>query len=141
MTPAAELRAAAASLRELATTASTDDDGTPTAHWNAKPCQSPEFAGVIPDDGSRLLCGDYLTRDDGRRISWPNLLHARAARSAAYMRARHAAYAAAMGPTVGLALADWLESVASRAREEGGEWVGADLHHALAVVRAINGQP
>lgn len=49
-------------------------------------------------------------------------------------------YAAVLPPTVGLALADWLDSVAMRTRRDGAEWVGADLYHALAVARAINAQ-
>jgi alpha-beta hydrolase superfamily lysophospholipase len=50
-----------------------------------------------------------------------------------------AQYIAAMHPGVGAALADWLDSVASRARQDSsGEWIGADLHHALTVARAIN---
>jgi hypothetical protein len=44
---------------------------------------------------------------------------------------------AVLPPTAALALADWLDSVAGRARLDGGEWVGADLHHALAVARQI----
>ncbi|MFC8553362.1 hypothetical protein ACFUMI_38300 [Streptomyces sp. NPDC057273] len=48
-------------------------------------------------------------------------------------------YIAAMHPGVGAALAAWFESVAFRARHNGSEWVGADLHHALAVARQILG--
>ena len=107
MTPADELRTAADKLRALATTASTDDDGTPTAHWNAQPCWN-----HLPDDGNRFLYGDRLTSDDGRPWSWPSLLHGGGQHRPARMRARHAEYAATMGPSVGLALADWLDAAA-----------------------------
>lgn len=48
-------------------------------------------------------------------------------------------YIAAMNPATGLALADWMENVADRVRKTGEEWVGADLHHALAVARQVLG--
>jgi hypothetical protein len=67
MTPAEEVTAAAAKLRALATAASTDDDGTPTAHWHTEP-RRPHDA-----TSSHNLYGDYITREDGSRISWPLL--------------------------------------------------------------------
>ncbi|MEU8473728.1 hypothetical protein [Streptomyces hygroscopicus] len=122
--PADQIRAAAVLLRALATAASTDTDGTPTAHWNTEPCWPDD------DDGTRYLCGDHLTRDDGRTISWPHLLRGGRGR-APYMATQHAEYAAAMGPALGLALAAWLDSAA-----EDAEQVGPDPH-ALAVARQI----
>ena len=127
MTPADELRAAATKIRNLATAASTDNDGKPTANWNTKPCWPED------DDGNRFLFGDHLTRDDDRTISWPLLLRGGRQHHQPYMHAQHAEYAAAMGPTVGLALADWLDSAARDA-----EHIGPDPH-ALAVARAVLG--
>lgn len=116
---AAELRAAAEKLRRLATAASTDSDGTPTAHWHH-------------DDqgcGRGALYGDHLTRDDGRRISWPPLARGGSYQRPSYMHVQHAAYAAAVGPGVGLALAAWLEE----------EAVAASANpHALNLARLIN---
>lgn len=130
MTPADELKAAAAKLRTLAESASTDADGVPTANWTA--------GSLGPDGDSHwTLYGDHLTRDDGRVIAWPPLLHGGSMRSPAHMHGHHARYTAAMDPAVGLLLAKWLAS-----------WDGADisehaampddLAHALAIARAIN---
>jgi hypothetical protein len=47
-----------------------------------------------------------------------------------------AAYIATVDPAVGLALADWLDGISNAERHEVN---GADLHHALAVARAILG--
>ncbi|MER5750660.1 hypothetical protein [Streptomyces sp. NPDC002088] len=153
MTPADEIRAAALRLRTLATAASTDPDGTPTANWHAHP--------RWPDDpdGSSLLYGDYLTREDGRTISWPLLNRGSSSQRMAHMHTQHADYAAAMDPTVGLALADWLDSAAHhyecgiRAADDvfhddpaGHDAFlttgpGAPSTHALAVARAVLGTP
>ncbi|MFF1483107.1 hypothetical protein ACIGZH_01810 [Streptomyces sp. NPDC058319] len=138
MTPADELRAAAATLRALATAASTDTDGTPTAHWHHK------------DRGHdhAVLYGDHLTSDDVECISWPLLLRGGSLYRSSYMHVRHAEYAATMGPVVGLALATLLEGVLSSAREaapaheecaSGCSPDTCDLAAALAVARAING--
>ena len=56
-----------------------------------------------------------------------------------------AAYIAAMHPAVGLAVADWLDSMASRAESKlalGGNEAAVWSHerHALAVARAVNGE-
>ncbi|GAQ52098.1 hypothetical protein [Streptomyces acidiscabies] len=120
MTPADELKAAATKLRALATAASTDDDGTHTAHWRAEPCW-PDG----PDDGNRFLYGDRP------------LLHGGGPHRPARMRARHAEYIATMDPSVGLALADWLDWQA-RALTEGHI---ATPDAALAVARQILGTP
>lgn len=122
-TAADELRAAAEKLRALATAASTDSDGTSTAAWHS------EDRG----HGRSALWGDHLIRNDGRRISWPLLVRGGSPQRPAYMHTQHAAYAAAMHPGVGLALADWLDGAAVDA-----EQIGAD-RHALAVARAILG--
>ncbi|MBQ0827670.1 hypothetical protein [Streptomyces tagetis] len=103
-TPAHDLRAAAETLRALATAASVDPDGTPTAHWHY------EDRGR----GRGHLYGDHLTREDDRCISWPHLLRGGSLQRPTYMHVQHAAYAAAMGPVVGLAIADWLEEAAHR---------------------------
>ncbi|WP_329592169.1 hypothetical protein OG195_27395 [Streptomyces sp. NBC_01362] len=120
-TPADELRAAAEKLRALATAASTDTDGNPTAQWNAEP--------RWPDapDGHWNLYGGYTSRDDGRRFGWPRLNRGGSQHRQAYMQPQHATYIAAMGPGVGLALADWLDAAAP------------DDQHALAVARQVLG--
>ncbi|MEU5608417.1 hypothetical protein AB0H03_06615 [Streptomyces sparsogenes] len=125
--PADQIRAAAEELRALAVAASASSDGTPTAHWNTEPCWP-------DDDSTRFLRGDYLTRDDGRRISWPNLLRGGTGARPPYMATQHAEYAATMGPAVGLAVAAWLDSAA-----EDAEQVGPDPH-ALAVARQLLGE-
>ncbi|MFG3140783.1 hypothetical protein ACGFZA_31830 [Streptomyces sp. NPDC048211] len=107
MTPTDELTAAAKLLRTLATAASTASDGTPTAAWNSRPCWPNN-----PNSNSSYLYGDYLTRDDSSTIAWPLLLRGGSQHRQAHMETQHAAYASAMGPGVGLALADWLEAVA-----------------------------
>ncbi|MDJ1137906.1 hypothetical protein [Streptomyces iconiensis] len=134
MTPADEIRTAAEKLRTLAAAASTNSDGTPTARWNTEPVQS-----ARDDDSRRFLYGDYLTRDDGRRISWPLLLRGGRLHQPSYMHSQHAEYAAAMGPAVGAALAAWLESwTGLDVREDAA--MAEDLRHALTVARAINQQ-
>jgi hypothetical protein len=123
VTPTEELRTAAEKLRSLATAASTDSDGLSTANWHYQ------------DRGHNHghLYGDHLTRDDGRRISWPHLLRGGSAQRPVYMHVQHAAYAAAMGPAAGLALADLLDDQAD------GDDDGEINPWALAVARAING--
>ncbi|MFF7485605.1 hypothetical protein [Streptomyces luteogriseus] len=126
MNPAEELRSAATTLRALATAASVDNDGTPTANWHTG------------TNGHRLY-GDHLTREDGRTISWPRLNRGGSPQRPAYMHPQHAEYAAAMGPALGLVLADWLDFEAGLiARVPGAELRGR-TERALAVARAING--
>lgn len=130
-TPAGELRTAADKLRALATAASTGRSGEPTTHWqfterrldSGKPWGSGTLhaidqldTGTDPRLGKELIHGSSGTR--GLPPS---------------MAVQHGAYIAAMDPTVGLALADWLDSAAVDA-----EQIGPDPH-ALAVARAING--
>ncbi|TVL89802.1 hypothetical protein [Streptomyces sp. SAJ15] len=130
--PADQIRAAAQLLRTLATAASTDTDGTPTAHWTT---------AAFADSREPVLCGDYLTLDDGRRVPWPRLVRGGSPQRPAYMHVRHADYIAAVDPTVGLALAEWLDAEATRLelsihlgrQEEYGR-------HALAVARQILGE-
>lgn len=123
MTPADELKTAAEKLRALATAASTDRSGTPTARWHFKE-RSGLHSGYLyaenPDGpGVRLILGGS-SGPRGRGMH-PG------------MRTRHGEYAATVDPTVGLALADWLDSAAIDA-----EQIGPDPC-ALAVARAING--
>lgn len=142
MNPAETLQAAADKLRALATAASTDPDGIPTANWHTKPRWPND------DDGSRYLFGDHRTRDDGHVYSWPILNRGGSPQRPSYMRSQHAEYAAAMGPGVGLALADWLEATAAdvaRAEEQYRDRLAGEsmAPHALAVARQIlgGGQP
>lgn len=125
--PADELRTAAEKLRRLATAASIDNDGTPTAHWNSE----------IQGHGRSLLCGDYTTNGRKEQIGWPSLVRGGSFQRPVYMHAQHAEYAAAMGPTVGLALAAWLESLTGIDINEHGP-LPDEYQHALAVAHAIN---
>lgn len=107
--PAAELHAAAEKLRTLT-------NAVPPAPWTQR---------GIGDHGFTIHMGDprpghtyevldtRMDSEEGRSL---------------------AAYIAAMGPTVGLALADWLEATASSTHDEG----SAFLDEALAVARAVN---
>jgi hypothetical protein len=109
--PADELRTAATKLRELATAATPGPWATDT---------SIPYGHRV---GSSNAGADWVARtgEHGQTGSESD-----------------ASYIAAMGPNVGTALADWLDS-----------WTGIDLYeagplpedarHALAVARAING--
>ncbi|MFH8336931.1 hypothetical protein [Streptomyces sp. AM6-12] len=122
MTPADEIKQAATRLRELATAAA-DNSGNP--NWTATrhfPDQPDSTYTTLWATGARPLLGG------GGRGRVP------------YVHAPVGDYAAAMDPTVGLALAGWLDS-----------WTGIDLRddgplpedaqHALTVARAILSQP
>lgn len=136
MTPAEELTAAAEKLRALATAASTDSSGRPTAHWDVRyqpgvlpgaPPQRDRGCALIATDGGndvRLLGGG----SNGSRGSTPSI------------GPDHGRYAAAMDPGVGAALADWLDEVAERlAVTTHPDWQDTVEPHALAVARRILG--
>lgn len=133
-TPTDEIRAAAEKLRTLATAASTDTDGTPTAHWSCSPRWREEEVRRPTADMPHFLYGDYLTRDDGKVISWPKILRGGTQQRPSQMDRAHAQYAAAMDPTVGLALADLLDDLAD------GDDEGETNPWAFALARAINGE-
>ncbi|MFJ4682017.1 hypothetical protein [Streptomyces sp. NPDC088789] len=134
MTSADELRAAATTLRALATTASTASRDKPTSRWHFK----------TRDSRSGYL---YSANPDGpgMRLT-PEGMHP-----------RHGQYAATMDPTLGLALADWLDTAAHhyecgiraaddvfRDDPDGRDAFlttgpGAPSPQALAVARQING--
>ena len=59
---------------------------------------------------------------------------------AAAEKLRHPRTGERVGPGLSITLAQWLDSVAFRTRHNGSEWIGADLHHSLAVARAILGE-
>ncbi|MFF8645022.1 hypothetical protein [Streptomyces sp. NPDC015345] len=120
--PARELREAAQKLRTLALAASTATDGTPTANWNVK---YKEF-----HTGHGLLCGDYITNGRGERVGWPLLHRGGSQYRPTYMAPQHAEYAAAVGPSVGLALAAWLTEASTTP--------SCMSDSALALARAIN---
>ncbi|ROQ69201.1 hypothetical protein EDD93_3698 [Streptomyces sp. 840.1] len=110
--PADELRTAATLLRQLATAASTDQEGYPTTHWAVR-----YQPGVLPGDPPQTDRSCYLdavdTADaDGR--GGRRLLHgSRGARTRPpSVDPQHGRYIAAMDPGVGLAVADWLEQEA-----------------------------
>ncbi|MYU20784.1 hypothetical protein [Streptomyces sp. SID8352] len=119
--PADQLRAAAALLRARATAASTDPEGNPTADWH--------YAALRR--GRAGLHGDHLTLDDGRVVSWPSIVRGGDHTRPSYMYLAHAAYAATMGPVVGLALADWLEAAAADAQEIGASPQALAVAHQL----------
>ncbi|MCQ8831821.1 hypothetical protein [Streptomyces malaysiensis] len=119
--PTDQIRAAAELLRALATAASTDETGRPTARWyfteHGRHDSGYLYAANPTGPGARILRGGS---------SGP---HGRGLRP--HLAARHGEYIAAMDPTVGFALAAWLDS----AVEDAGQ-VGPDPH-ALAVARQI----
>ncbi|MBP8538578.1 hypothetical protein [Streptomyces sp. MK37H] len=124
--PADEIRAAAENLRALATAASTatatpiERGGTPTTRWYFKEREKGHgylYAANPDGPGTRLI------HSTAGRGSYPS------------MRARHGEYAAAMDPTVGLALADLLDVIARTAHHE-----GAAVDEAFAVARQILGE-
>lgn len=140
-TPAIELRDAAAKLRKLAA------DATP-GPWQ-RPLNTRYKAtvtGTLPE-GERGSWLDGIDPTTGEREqctvamvpTWSNGKHSR------QRGGRDLEYIAAMNPTVGLALADWLECTASEMRE----YAGAELQDidtgptpapwrdALAVARAL----
>ncbi|QCX81088.1 hypothetical protein C9F11_37525 [Streptomyces sp. YIM 121038] len=134
--PTDEIRTAAATLRALATAASTatsaplDRGGKPTTRWH--------FA-ERPGFGSGYLYAENPNGPGAR------LTHGTGRDGHPGMRTRHGQYAAAMDPTVGLALADWLDLeadvIAGRIAQDGTDEhaVAIDGDHALAVARAILG--
>lgn len=147
-TPADELRTAAARLRTLATAASTDTKGHPTAHWAVR--YRPGVTPGAPELRDRP-CALVATDDTGPDGHPRPLLHGgssgphgRGSRPA--VEPRHGEYIAAMDPNVGLALADWLTTEAQT-------WAGDEVHSrcsaqtctldaALAVARnLLGGQP
>ncbi|MFE3139723.1 hypothetical protein [Streptomyces scopuliridis] len=126
-TPADELRTAATTLRALATTASTGRSGELTTRWT--------FTERHLHSGKRwgsgmLRATDALTEGDNPLLG-KSLIHGAPGRAPS-LATQHGDYIAAMDPTLGLLLADWLDSAA-----EDADQIGAD-HHALAVARQIN---
>lgn len=130
-TPADELRTAAATLRALATAASTNDDGTPTAQWAFTERRFDSGEGW----GSGMLRAvDSLDGDADPRLG-KALVHGSGGTrgQSPSLAVQHGEYIAAMDPGVGAAIADWLDSAA-----EDAEQIGAD-YRALAAARQING--
>lgn len=120
--PADELQTAAKHLCTLATAASTatatniNKGGTPTTRWffRAREGDSGYLYAANPHGpGTRLI------HSTAGRGSYPS------------MRRRHGEYVAAMDPTVGLALAAWLDSAAEGDEADPG---------AVAVARHILGE-
>ncbi|MFF7837590.1 hypothetical protein ACFZC6_01950 [Streptomyces ossamyceticus] len=120
-TPADEIAAAAARLRTLAADAA---DTSGSSKWEASRI-FPEY----PDSTATRL----------RANSGGPLLHGGGGKHPAPMvTAPVGDYIAAMDPTVGLALAAWLDSWAGVELRESAT-MQEDARHALAVARAING--
>ncbi|MFD9223772.1 hypothetical protein ACFWDI_28165 [Streptomyces sp. NPDC060064] len=111
-TPEQELRAAAAKLRGLAT------DATPGPWWDERTKTAWGQAPEIEVASSRGTIAELPESENGQS---------------------NALYIAVMHPGVGLALADWLDA-------EADYYAPSPTHpthlvHALAVARAINGDP
>lgn len=131
MSAADELRAAAASLRKLATDATPGPWRRPlnTRYKATVTGPLPEgergnwIDGIDPTTGEREQCTVAMVP------TWSNGRHSR------QRGGRDLEYIAAMHPSVGLALADWLDSAA-----EDAEQIGPDPH-ALAVARALTARP
>ncbi|MFI5473168.1 hypothetical protein ACIA6D_23375 [Streptomyces cacaoi] len=119
--PAAVLRAAAAKLRALAKAIDAPD--LPDQTWHTEECAD--------DDRGNCPCivaqGSYAAEPSGALQPLYYVADAETPEVAAYITA--------MGPNVGTALAEWLESAARDAQE-----IGPDPH-ALAVARAVLGTP
>lgn len=116
-TPADELRTAAATLRALATTASTDRYERDTSTWTSQHISTTD-ARIYAPERVRIIRGSS-SGPNGRGVQ-------------PHLHPNHADYIAAMDPRLGLALSAWLDSAADDA-----EQIGAD-HHALDVARLIN---
>lgn len=132
-TPAEELRAAATKLRQLATAAATGRSTEPTARW--------AFTELCFDSGKGWGSGmlraiDGLDADADPHLGQALIHGSSGSRGRApSLAAQHGAYIATMEPTVGLALADWLDATARTADDEG----AAFLDEALAVARQLLG--
>lgn len=113
--PVQELRDAAAKLRALAEAAATES-GNP--RWTS--------SRVFPDQPDSTAS---VVRAEGARPVFP-------VSQARYIRGPISDYVAAVGPGVGLALAQWLEAEAFQALRNGN---GPNHHHALDVARQILG--
>lgn len=129
-TPAEELRAAAAKLRELASILESPEH--PGLPWHVEECADEERG-----DCPCIVAQGRTSYHDEPSTAMFYVADAETTECAAYI--------AAMGPTVGLALADWLDSTAATieavlrkhedAADETSHWVAP----ALAVARALNG--
>lgn len=123
MTPAEEITAAAEKIRSLTKAIHAPD--LPDQSWHTEACASEE-RGDCPCIVAQGTCNT-----DGPFVQ--PLYYVADAETP-----ECAAYIAAMGPTVGAALADWLDSWTSIDFNERAA-MPEDLRHALAVARAING--
>ncbi|MFD5697486.1 hypothetical protein [Streptomyces lasiicapitis] len=126
----AELRTAAATLRALATAASTatatpiERGGKPSTRWHfAERTSSTGYLYAENPNGP----GARLTHGGTGRDSHPG------------MRTRHGQYAAAMDPTTGLALAHALDETADSVEQDGGIVQDSTTDALLDVARTING--
>jgi hypothetical protein len=121
MTPAEELRAAAEKLRTLTKTVDAPD--LPDQSWHVEACSNEETG-----DCPCIVAQGRVSFGDGDSTAMFYVADAETPECAAYI--------AAMGPPVALALADWLDSAAIDAGQ-----IGPD-HRALAVARALlSGEP
>ena len=144
-TAADELRAASARLRELATAASTDKRGNPTAHWDVR--YRPGILPGAPEQRDQNCA--LIATDEGERPGRGSrrLLHGGSGGTrgtAPSVEPQHGRYIAAMGPTLGLALAKLLDTAAKHydggflCCEHGPDSCSEVVAPALAVARQIN---
>lgn len=134
--PSDELHAAAATLRKLTSDATPGPWRRPlnTRYKSTVTGPLPEgergtwLDGNDPDTGEREQCTVAMIP------TWSNGRHSR------QRGGRDLEYIAAMGPSVGAALADWLDATAtSLAASTHPDWQEIVAQHPLAVARAING--
>lgn len=119
-TPTEELRAAADKLRALATAARTDGHGRDISTWTSH--HASEHDARLRGPGHVDIIRGGSSGPHGRGVR-------------PHLHPPVADYIAAMQPSIGLALADWLDATARAAHDEG----AAFLEEAHAVARAING--
>ena len=122
-TPAEELRAAAVKLRGLAQILESPDH--PGLPWHTEECADEER-----DNCPCIVAQGRTSYHDEASTPMFYVADAETPECAAYI--------AAMGPTVGLALAAWLDSWTGFEISEHAA-MPDDLTHALAVARAIGG--
>ena len=125
MSPAEELRQAAALMRERAEAAAQGD--WPGRPWAVTECASPE------DGSAGCACivyqGEYKPFDEAQVPPIQYIADAESEEDAAHIASWH--------PAVALAVADWLDAATEQARftEAQGAWISPDSY-ALKVARA-----
>lgn len=123
MTPAEELRAAADKLRRLIA-------AVPSEHWGDRPWHAEECS-----DSERNSCPCIVAQGERRDFDQPQIPPIQYVADAE--TSELAAYIAAVGPPVGLAVAEWLDTAAANASVL--TWPNDFIQRALTVARAFPG--